>query len=262
MAPKRPRDPHSILLDCDPVPLCFDKHKHPTAAIAYHEGEARSFVFKREWTHRDDSSKPQKNNWFVMDGFIDNPGFTSWTVNEVNDKNVTSILEGTGEDKLFPYVYIIQQPYPLPLPLFKIGCSFDPEKRRNALQTGNPFEIHVYKTYKASDRKGDFVAMYELERALHREFRDLGGPFATHDVRDGLPSGMACGREWFYCETSDISHIDDRVQRFLKANKHVYPSPDDASASFAAAPHLYPGGYDPGPASNTSTARAGESDSD
>lgn len=256
MAPKRPRDSYSILLDCAPNPITFDKHNRPTAAVAYQQGEAKTYILKREWSLREDANKPQRNNWYIMDNFLDNPGVTSWTVNEPSDKNVATILEGSGLDQLFPFVYIIKQENPLQVSLFKIGCSFDPEKRKSVLQTGNPFELEIHNTYKASDKKGDFVSMYALERALHLELKEFGGPFSTSDTRDAMPRGMICGREWFCSNSSSLQDIDKRIVDFLSINKHIYPSPSDVQQSFEVSRQ-----WGPSP-SSTPTARPGDSDVD
>lgn len=256
MAPKRPRDSYSIFLDTTPNPITFDKYNRPTAAVAYHEGEGKTFILKREWSSLEDANKPQRNNWYVLENFLGNAGVTSWTVNDTTDKNVATILEGSGLEKLFPFVYIIKQENPLQVSLFKIGCSFDPEKRKSVLQTGNPFELEIHNTYKASDKKGDFVSMYALERALHLELKEFGGPFSTSETRDTMPRGMICGREWFCSNSASLQDVHKRIMEFLSVNKHIYPSPKATQPIFDASPQW---GRSP---SSTPTARPGDSDVD
>jgi hypothetical protein len=230
MAPKRPRETYNILLDANAKALVTDEHGRTKVAFAYYELTNTSYILRREWVKDQDSHKPQKAGWWVATELFDNPGVTSWSVAEATEHELKAVSESSGFSNLFPYVYVIKQRGTPSGTLFKVGCSFTPEKRLKQLQIGNPYRLEVHAKHRASNKRGDVGSMFACERAVHLALRDYGGPNANQSIAVHMKDSVDMNNysEWFWTEQNDLTSVDSLVKMAMNP-------PQQASSSSTAA---------------------------
>ena len=210
---KQQRNPatlYNVLLDSDVKSLAVDSEGKIKTALAFVEGRDLAYVFKREWVQRNESHKPQKNGWYVVEDFLGNKGITSWSVNVATDTELESVAKSNGYDVLYPYVYIISQKERLSqrINFVKIGCSFNPKERLKTLQTGNPYKLELHATFKTSNTRGDIASMYSKERLVHKALAKFGGPYSTGPLTETMNDHS----EWFDVVGDNLKEIYDTVE--------------------------------------------------
>ena len=196
MPPRRSlTTPYSVLLDSDVKSLAVDSQGRIKTAFAFFEGAEHAYLLKREWVQQNESHKPQKAGWYVVEDFLGNRGITSWSVNVATDTELEAVAKTNGYDALYPHVYIISQKERLTskINFVKIGCSFTPKERLKTLQTGNPYRLELHATFKTSNTRGDIGSMYTKERLVHKALANFGGPYST----DAAAENMNEHGEWF-----------------------------------------------------------------
>ena len=206
---------YSVLLDSDVKSLAVDSEGHIKTAFAFFEGAEHAYLLKREWMQRNESHKPQKAGWYVVEDFLGNKGITSWSVNVATDTELEAVAKSNGYDLLYPNVYIISQKERLTskINFVKIGCSFNPKERLKTLQTGNPYRLELHATFKTSNTRGDIGSMYTKERIVHKALAKFGGPYSA----DAAAENMNNHGEWFDV-ADNLVEIRDTVAKLASVD--------------------------------------------